>query len=72
MTAIIEQRPEVWDAQYREGSWEHLKGHVAHYAVVAAMVRNLKAQYVLDVGCGEGLLWAYLPTGAVIFRIKSI
>jgi SAM-dependent methyltransferase len=49
----------VWEEQYREGIWGYLEesGELARYGVVAAAVRRLRpGGFVLDVGCGEGLL----------------
>ncbi|HEX9941121.1 MAG TPA: class I SAM-dependent methyltransferase [Thermoanaerobaculia bacterium] len=50
---------EVWDAQYRSGGWEFMRGldELAHYSVIAGFLHHLKpGGSVLDVGSGEGLL----------------
>lgn len=57
---------EVWDAQYRAGTWDHLHGEreLAHYACILEFIRRRGAAPatlgVLDVGCGDGRLIALL------------
>jgi len=51
--------PDTWDSQYREGRWAYLHGirQMTRYSVIAAYVQALKrGGYLLDVGCGEGIL----------------
>lgn len=57
---------EVWDEQYREGTWSCLASPeaIGHYAIVAAYLRRLfVAPSVLDVGCGDGQLLKLLGSG---------
>jgi trans-aconitate methyltransferase len=52
-----------WNLQYTQGAWSHLRDReeVAHYAVIAALIRHFEiSNSVLDIGCGEGLLQSYL------------
>lgn len=58
---IIKVTPEEWDAQYRAGSWDYLKGITAHYAVIGSLIKKYKCRMVLDVGSGDGLLREFLP-----------
>jgi len=57
----------LWDAQYVNGDWDYL-GDVAQaprFGVLAAWLRSLASPRVLDVGCGEGTLLAYLPQESI-------
>lgn len=52
-------RERRWNAEYVAGDWSRLArlDELAHHAVLAGYLRNLKpGGSVLDVGCGEGLL----------------
>lgn len=60
MSVVLERTAAQWDQEYREGSWERLRGYVAHYAVVGALVWKYGPGSVLDVGCGEGVLRKFL------------
>ena len=49
----------AWDAQFSAGSWDYL-GRLqesSHYAVTVGYLALLKSWTVLDVGCGEGILY---------------
>lgn len=49
----------AWDAQFSAGSWDYL-GRLeesSHYAVIVGYMALLKSRTVLDVGCGEGILY---------------
>lgn len=49
----------AWDAQFIAGSWDYL-GRLqesSHYAVIVGYLALLKSRTVLDVGCGEGILY---------------
>lgn len=56
-----------WDAQYRGGRWDYLNqlDEMARYTVLVGYMASLKPRgAVLDVGCGEGILFKrYLPYG---------
>lgn len=52
-------RERRWNTEYAAGDWSRLRllDELAHHAVLAGYMRNLKpGGSVLDVGCGEGLL----------------
>lgn len=54
---------EVWERQYRSGSWDYLAGEeeAGHYLAIAEFCRrHLRDGSVLDIGCGAGILLAYL------------
>lgn len=49
----------LWDDQYKEGGWDHLKGigEVCHNSIVTGHIAYMKGKCaVLDVGCGEGVI----------------
>ncbi|WP_321505056.1 class I SAM-dependent methyltransferase [Breoghania sp.] len=53
-----------WDEEYRAGRWNFLSDvkESARYGVHAAWLASVgKTRAILDVGCGEGLLWHNLP-----------
>ena len=55
----VPQSRESWDAQYRSGRWECLgrSDELARYSIIAGLLaRYCPGGFVLDVGCGEGLL----------------
>lgn len=55
--------PEAWDREYREGKWEYLDtpGEAGRYGVIAAYTHHFAAGgRVLDLGCGEALLFRHL------------
>lgn len=50
---------EVWESQYRAGAWSYLweLEQMTRYSVIAGYIQILKRNgYLLDVGCGEGVL----------------
>lgn len=52
---------ETWDAQYAAGHWSFLRGpgEVPHNSVIVGLLRQLRPNAaVLDVGCGEGVLFS--------------
>jgi SAM-dependent methyltransferase len=57
---------EVWNDQYRAGTWDGLVAETERHACVAALVRRYgpPAPLVLDVGCGHGALAGPLRVGA--------
>ena len=63
----IPLRPEQWNRNYMSGMWAHLHdlSERARFMVTIAYIVSLKPQAaVLDVGCGEGILFRlYRPHG---------
>jgi trans-aconitate methyltransferase len=58
---------EVWEQQYRSGGWDYLAGQdeAGHYLAIAQFCgRYLGDGSVLDIGCGAGILFAYLQRHA--------
>lgn len=58
---------EVWERQYRSGGWDYLAGEeeAGHYLAIAQFYRrHLRDGSVLDIGCGTGILLAYLQRHA--------
>ncbi len=57
----------TWEEQWARGGWDFMRDldELPRYAVIAGLLRHLRlAGSVLDVGCGEGILWDYLrPLG---------
>jgi 2-polyprenyl-3-methyl-5-hydroxy-6-metoxy-1,4-benzoquinol methylase len=54
---------EVWERQYRSGGWDYLTGddEAGHYQAIAEFYeRHLRDGSLLDIGCGTGILVAYL------------
>jgi trans-aconitate methyltransferase len=56
--------PHQWDAEYREGVWEHMASEDQRYRSVSALIlRTVLPGHqidLLDVGCGPGNLVPYL------------
>jgi SAM-dependent methyltransferase len=51
--------PDTWESQYRDGRWVYLNGlqQMTRYSVIAGYLQALKkGGFMLDVGCGEGIL----------------
>lgn len=60
---------DVWEQQYRTGGWNYLAGEeeAGHYQAIAQMYkRYLHGGSVLDIGCGAGILLAWLQRQAGI------
>ena len=58
-----------WDRQYSTSSWEYLAGleQTPRYAVIDGWRRRLKPTgSVLDLGCGEGVLFDQIPIAAKV------
>jgi 2-polyprenyl-3-methyl-5-hydroxy-6-metoxy-1,4-benzoquinol methylase len=54
---------EWWEWRYKSGHWEDLNAllEFAHYSIIAGYLRcSITSGIVLDVGCGEGVLFDYL------------
>jgi len=58
---------DVWEAQYINGRWKKLNNlhEVAHYSAIIGYIQYLKPKSsILDVGCGEGILFRrFKPNG---------
>lgn len=60
---------EVWERQYRSGGWDYLasEDEAGHYLAIAEYCgRYLRDRSVLDIGCGTGILLAYLQRHAAM------
>lgn len=58
-----------WDRQYSTSTWEYLAGleQAPRYAVIDGWRRRLKPNgSVLDLGCGEGVLFDQIPPAAKV------
>ena len=57
---------EVWDQQYRAGTWDGLVAETERHACVASLVGRFAPPepFVLDVGCGHGALARQMRGGA--------
>lgn len=60
---ILGYRPQqvtvaAWDDEYREGSWKYLEtiGSLAGTVSILGYVQFLAPDFILDVGCGAGVL----------------
>jgi len=54
----------AWDEQYRTGKWDYLADvpEMGRYALIAGYIqRFVSSGRLLDVGCGEALLYGHLP-----------
>ncbi len=55
--------PQIWNRQFGAGEWDFLEGadESAHYeAIVALYKRFCDQELILDIGCGNGVLFKYL------------
>ena len=53
----------IWEKQFSNGVWDYLYGdsEKQHYQIIARYVENYAAeQSLLDIGCGQGVLYHYL------------
>lgn len=58
-----------WDRQYATSTWDYLSGleQTPRYAVIEGWRRRLKPHgSVLDLGCGEGVLFDQIPQDATV------
>ncbi|MBL8227779.1 MAG: class I SAM-dependent methyltransferase [Bryobacterales bacterium] len=58
----------IWEKMYQDGGWEFLKEiqETGHYAVIAGYLRRLvQGAAIVDLGCGEALLYRYLHPRSV-------
>ena len=58
---------DAWERQYRNGEWDYLAGadEAGHYLAIARFCsRYLEHGALLDIGCGTGILPAYLHAHA--------
>ena len=63
----IRHSVQEWDRQYSSAAWTYLAGleQTPRYAIIEAWRRRLKPSgSVLDLGCGEGVLFAQIPSDA--------
>ena len=53
------QTADSWDDEYRRGRWAFLSGPAerARYSVIVGVLASTPSPSVLDVGCGEGVLY---------------
>lgn len=57
----------LWDLQYRSGKWDYLKDplEVKRYeAVHNAIAKYADKGYIMEVGCGEGILQSRMKPGS--------
>jgi hypothetical protein len=57
---------EKWESEYSKGQWNYLDKEAverSRTAIVAVFAQYKRGDgIILDVGCGEGVLYDYLPT----------
>ncbi|AZI25824.1 class I SAM-dependent methyltransferase [Pedobacter sp. G11] len=53
----------IWEQQFADGTWNYLYGkdEEAHYQYIVECVQD-KNGSILDVGCGQGVLYSYLKS----------
>ncbi|QUS57276.1 class I SAM-dependent methyltransferase [Pseudovibrio brasiliensis] len=64
----MEEQSEDWDRQYKEGRWHFLNDikEAARYGILSAWLGQTEAsRNVLDVGCGEAILYHYLTASGL-------
>ncbi|MGO4878419.1 trans-aconitate 2-methyltransferase [Pedobacter psychrotolerans] len=52
----------IWEAQFKDGKWDYLYAdqEALHYKSIAKFYRQYGKGSMLDVGCGQGVLYHYL------------
>jgi len=53
----------VWEQQYSNGTWNYLfsEDEAGHYFSICSQIKkNTEAYSILDIGCGNGVLYDYL------------
>lgn len=52
----------VWEKQFRGANWDYLytEAEKDHYLAIAALLKKQGIGRILDVGCGQGVLFYYL------------
>ena len=66
----LPQSAAVWDQQYGDGRWDYLAnpGERARFAVIVGLLTVTPDPAVLDVGCGDGVLYRRMrPYGCARF-----
>jgi cyclopropane fatty-acyl-phospholipid synthase-like methyltransferase len=51
-----------WEKRHEEGAWDRIStmGELARYSLIVGYVHLLAASTILNVGCGEGILFERL------------
>ena len=50
-----------WDAQFSNGQWEYMRKETPRYATIIDCIRRYSgAGAILDVGCGQGILFQHV------------
>lgn len=60
---------DVWEQQFDSNTWDYLenKDEAAHYHVIVKLYNQYKnTSTVLDVGCGQGVLYKYLKNSSAL------
>ncbi len=55
--------PSLWEEQFADGTWDYLDdpAEAGHYAAIVGLLAGRAATLsVLDIGCGQGVLYDYL------------
>lgn len=62
-----------WSDRYESGGWDYLEGihQMYQYSILSGYIAFLESRYILDVGCGTGLLRARM-TGIPFHRYVGI
>lgn len=74
VSAARASRHRDWDEQYRTGRWDYLAGPAERYrfAALARQIRRYAPASVLDLGCGQGLLYEALGGPAFAGRYVGV